>query len=230
MDHSSLGRCLYLNLHPKEKTCTLNCVYCPVGSTINHTTEREEYSPKNEIFAEIYHYITKHEQPDYIWLQSRGEPALYLQFGNLVQKIKNSFKGIKVAVWTNSTLFPRWNIREEFSKCDLIISDLDSVLPKEFTGINRPHKDINHENVLLGIREFKKWFSGVFRLHTVFLNGLNDTEGNLEGLKKFLADISPEKYYVTFGQIKGIDPVTDGFKSLLNEKFSEVPYEITFLN
>ena len=84
------GKTMRVDFNP-FKTCSFNCVYCVLGLTTEMTTERREFYPVGEVFAEIRRHIEENGKPDAILLTGSGEPALYSGFGDLAMRIKEAY-------------------------------------------------------------------------------------------------------------------------------------------
>ncbi|MFX0178442.1 MAG: radical SAM protein [Candidatus Hodarchaeota archaeon] len=210
------------------KVCSFNCLYCPLGNTTRQIMEREEFFPPDEIFKEINDFIEKNGKPNYVWLKGNGEPSLYSGIKKLVESIKQTYPDLKIGSWLNGSLFYREDVRNDFLVCDLIIVHLDSIDPKEFLKISRHHKDVKLNNTIEGISRFKKSFKGRFGVSTVFLNGINANEKNLEELRGFLIEILPDLYMVQEFSNEKFKPIPEDFKLKIKEKFIDLPFDIVF--
>jgi len=211
------------------KTCSFNCVYCPLGNTTRQIMDREEFFPPEDIFREIHDFIQKNGEPDYVWLKGSGEPALYSGFKRLAQLIKQKYPSLKIGSWINGSLLYREDVRSDFSICDLIVVHLDSSTPKEFLKIARHHKDIKFNNLIEGIKLFKNDFNGEFGICSVFLRNINANEKNLEGLKDLLLEINPDFYIVQEFNDETFRSLTEEFKVKIKEIFRSLPFEVRVL-
>ncbi|MFX1468951.1 MAG: radical SAM protein [Promethearchaeota archaeon] len=211
------------------KTCSFNCVYCPLGNTTRQIMDREEFFPPEDIFREIYDYIEKNGEPDYVWLKGNGEPTLYSGFKRLTQLIIQNYPGLKIGSWLNGSLLYREDVRSDFSICDLIVLHLDSSTPKEFLKISRHHKDVKFYNVIEGIKLFKNNFKGRLGISTVFLRNINANEKNLKGLKELVLEISPDFYLIQESNDEKFKPLTEEFKAKIKEIFSDLPFQVRIL-
>ena len=222
------GTRLPVDFNP-PKTCSFNCVYCPLGDTTRQIMDREEFFPPEDIFREIGDFIEKNGEPDYVWLKGNGEPTLYSGFKRLTQLIQQGYPSLKIGTWSNGSLFYKEDVRSEFSICALIIVHLDSSNPKDLLRIARYHKDIKFNNVIEGIKLFKNSFKGKFGISTVFIRDINANEKNLEGLKALLMEINPDFYMIQEFNNEKFKPMTKEFKTKIKEIFSGLPFEVRFL-
>jgi len=97
-----LGRSLGVDLIP-FKSCTLDCVYCQIGRTTNHTIEREEYVPMEAVLAQIEEAVKRGPRPDYITMAGSGEPPLYKRLGELIDAI-HGICDVPIDISTNGTM------------------------------------------------------------------------------------------------------------------------------
>jgi len=219
------GKCLHINLF-KKKTCSFDCVYCGDGQTELKTVERVFTGPVNRIFQEISDYIEKNGVPDYIWYSCKGEPTLYVFYGSLNKKIKAAYPDIKLASWTNCTLMYREDTCEALNLCDVIIADFDGVVDEDFQKINRPHEKLNIDEIAAQLLEFRSQYPGEFWLHTVFLDGFNDSKESLTALIKYLKKLAPDTFYITLGQID--EPLSEEFKKNLEKQLEKMPFKYQY--
>lgn len=187
-----LGMSLGVDLVP-HKVCTLNCVYCECGKTTKLTTERREYIPYDEVVKEIDHYLQHNPNPDYFTFSGSGEPTLNSRLGDVLQYIKSRSKGIPVAVLTNGTLLNDPQVRRELSAADVVLPSLDAADELAFIKVNRPHRTIKVPDMIQGLVDFRKEYSGKIWLEVLIIPGINDHEDHLVALKKAFEQIHPDE-------------------------------------
>jgi len=190
-----LGVSLGIDLVP-YKTCTLNCVYCECGRTTNLTVDRKEYVPLAEILAELDDYLKKSPELDYITFSGSGEPTLHTGVGEIIRFLKEGYPSYRVAVLTNGTLFYDKGIREEVKNADLIIPSLDAASEEAFGMVNRPHGSLSIDVIIKGLAELRKEFSGDIWLEVFIVPGMNDSDAELQLLKKAIGEIRPDRVQV----------------------------------
>lgn len=218
------GKCLHINFF-KRKTCSFDCVYCSDGNTELKTIERVFTGPVNMIFQEVSDFIDKNGEPDYIWYSCKGEPSLYLLFGTLNKKIKETYPKVKLASWTNCSLLNREDIRNDLKYCDFIIADLDGVIDENFQKINRPHPMLKLDEILSSLKQFRSEFKGKIWIHTVFLKDFNDSDESISALKDYLIDIKPNSFFISLGSIGAEGPLPDEFKINLEKQLASLPFK-----
>jgi wyosine [tRNA(Phe)-imidazoG37] synthetase (radical SAM superfamily) len=186
-----LGLSLGVDIMP-VKICTLDCVYCQVGKTTNKTLQRKTYIHIEPIIAELMQRLDEGLIADYITLSGSGEPTLNERFGELIDKIK-ALTSIPVAVLTNGTLLIDPTVRQACSKAEVVIPSLDAADQKTFQDINRPHNELNIEDVIDGLVKFREQYSGKIWLEVFFVENLNTEPEQIENIKNAIEKIRPDK-------------------------------------
>lgn len=186
-----LGFSLGVDLVP-PKTCNLDCVYCQLGRTTNKVVERREYVAVERILKEVEEVLASHPSIDYITLSGSGEPTLNLGIGELIKGIKG-IASIPVAVLTNGVLLFEGEVREALSKADLVIPSLDAATQSGFRRINRPHPSLKLDEIVEGLINFRRVFTGQIWLEVMLLKGLNDGDSDLFELGRIIERIEPDR-------------------------------------
>ena len=190
-----LGISLGIDLVP-HKTCLFNCVYCECGRTTNLTCERREYVPTNEVIAELDEFLATAPDLDYVTFAGSGEPTLHSGIGEIISFIKDRYPCYRVAVLTNSALFTEPGVRAALMRADLVVPSLDAVSEEVFVKINRPSPGITAGQVLEGLLDFAREYTGEVWLEIFIVPGVNDTEKELRLLKDAVIAIEPDRVQV----------------------------------
>lgn len=161
---SSLGIDL---LSQDDKICNFDCIYCQLGRNPGYTLERKLYVPTEDIIKEIQLLPKIHI--DYITFSGRGEPTLAINLGETIQEIKNLRKE-PIAVLTNGALIGRDDVRQELSLADLVAVKLDVHSQESLEKTNRPGPRIKFEDILNGIKKFRKEYAGKLALQIMFID------------------------------------------------------------
>ncbi len=190
-----LGLSLGLSLSP-DKTCDLDCIYCQWGSTGRTVLERKEYAQVGQIILELKSWLQEHPQAakelKFVTLSGLGEPTLHTGFGGLIDQARE-LTGAKIAVITNSTFLGDKAVRQELLKADLIVPSLDAVDPVIFERIDRPHPGVRLDEIIDGLVALRKEFAGTIWLEIMLVAGVNDDDAHIQGLKKAIRRINPDK-------------------------------------
>ena len=187
-----LGRSLGVDPIP-SKTCNYQCVYCQLGRTTYFTNTRENFFPKNQIISEIKEGIKQNEGKfDYITFVGSGEPTLYKDLRDLIVNAKK-FSSKPICIITNGSLLHDKDVIDALLMADVILPSLDAGDEKSFVRINRPHLAIQFKNMIQGLINFKKQFSGKFWIETMVMKGLNDSKEELMKIKEQIEEINPDR-------------------------------------
>lgn len=186
-----LGLSLGVDITP-FKLCSLDCVYCQLGPTTTKTTKTKDYFSDQEILTQIKKRIKTSPRIDYITFSGSGEPTLNSRIGPLIKKIKE-FTDIPVAVLTNSTLLTQKKVRDALKQADVVVPSLDAAVQDIFEKINRPHSSLKIEEIIDGLKKFRKEFQQQIWLEIVFVKGINDSPSHIKALKKAAQEIKPDK-------------------------------------
>ena len=186
-----LGLSLGVDLVP-FKTCNFDCIYCQLGRTTRKTEERREWVSIEEVIEELKAALSSEHKIDYLTFSGSGEPTLNSRLGEAIKKIKG-FTAIQVAVLTNGALLRSAEVREELMESDLVIPSLDAASQRVFEKVNRPLPSISIEEVIEGIRAFKKAYRGKLWLEIMLVKGVNDSPDELQRMKEAISRIAPHK-------------------------------------
>jgi len=186
-----LGRSFGVDIVP-FKVCTLDCIYCQLGKTIEKTIERKPYVPVESVIAELKEALKKGLETDYITIAGSGEPTLNSQLGEIIDRIKENTY-IPVAIVTNGTLFYRADVRAECAKADVVLPSLDAGDEKAFRRINRPHRDISIEKLISGLCDFRNEYTGSIWLEVFLVDLLNTDSEQIAKIRAVIQRIRPDK-------------------------------------
>jgi wyosine [tRNA(Phe)-imidazoG37] synthetase (radical SAM superfamily) len=189
-----LGYSLGVDILP-FKICSLDCIYCQLGSTRRKTVQRKKYFDIDTVLAQIKNAVASGQRIDYITFSGSGEPTLNVFIGKLIREIKK-ITSIPVAVLTNGTLLMHRSVRHALSAADLVVPSLDAASQDIFERINRPHKSLKIRQIIRGLVQFRQEFKGRIWLEILFVKGVNDSPGHLEKLKKAISQIKPDKIHL----------------------------------
>ena len=193
-----LGRSLGINNIP-PKVCSYSCVYCQVGLTTNLSIERNEYYSPMIIYTEVRDRLNEirnnKERIDYLSFVPDGEPTLDVNLYETTQLLQDF--GIKIAVFTNSSLIWKKEVREALKLADYVSVKIDAINESTWKHINHPAISLNINKILDGILEFKEIFNGTFVTETMLIDGMNDNEDELIKIAHFVVKVDPEIAYLT---------------------------------
>jgi wyosine [tRNA(Phe)-imidazoG37] synthetase (radical SAM superfamily) len=160
---------------------------------------RDGFYPPKMILEHVRDRIEKvqaeRDTIDYLTFVSDGEPSLDVNLGREIEKLGSL--GIKTAVITNSSLIWREDVRRDLSKADWVSVKVDTVREDVWHRINRPHGNLDLQEILDGLLEFSKTYSGVLCTETMLVRGLNDDEEHAGEIARYISGIKPAIAYLS---------------------------------
>lgn len=188
------------------KVCNFDCIYCQLGNTTKKTSQRKEYIRIEDILSELTQLISNFDYSasragrrnlhiDYITISGTGEPLLNLGISTLIRGIKE-ITSIPIALITNASLIKDRNIRKEILGADLILPSLDTISKETFRMTDRPCPEINIEDIIDGLIDLRREFSGKIYLEIMIVKGINDNTDDFIKFKKVILKIEPDRIHL----------------------------------
>lgn len=169
-----LGVCLGIDTLA-DRFCSYNCVYCRFGRGQPTITRQHFISPgalAGEVRKKLVQVQKDHGKIDYLVFASGGEPTLDLHPGKEIALLKEM--GYPVAVFTNGSLLWIEAVRQALSLADWICLKMDTVDEMIWRRLNRPAGQINFAEMLQGVVQFVRDYSGTFVSETTLVKGYNE--------------------------------------------------------
>jgi wyosine [tRNA(Phe)-imidazoG37] synthetase (radical SAM superfamily) len=183
-----LGRSLGINNIP-PKHCSYACVYCQVGPTPEQEiTPRPFYLPEEilrQVRSRLEDVHAHGEAVDYLTFVPDGEPTLDSRLGESIDALREL--GLPIAVISNASLLWHADVRSALCRADWVSVKIDSVVPRAWERINRPHGVLRLADILGGIERFATEFGGRLVSETMLVDGLNDGGEDIAALGRFIA-------------------------------------------
>jgi wyosine [tRNA(Phe)-imidazoG37] synthetase (radical SAM superfamily) len=162
-----IGRSLGIDIIPKgRKVCTFDCTYCQLGRARPVALSKRVQGPLKSIIAELN--ALPELDIDYITFSGSGEPTLSKNLEGIIKAIRKIRKE-KIAVFTNATLLDKKDVQQALRLTDLVEVKLDADTESVLRAVNNPSKGIKHENIVSGIKKFKKIYKGRLCLQVMFV-------------------------------------------------------------
>jgi wyosine [tRNA(Phe)-imidazoG37] synthetase (radical SAM superfamily) len=204
-----LGLSLGVDILPRYKLCTFNCVYCEIGPTYQAVPPeyRIKAPPTIKYRKELKDILKFFPHLDSITFGYNGEPTLnenLLDFYNIAFEVRAETKWNgekpKMAIFTNSSTMYSQEIRDRLIKFDLIVAKLDAALELDFLRTNRPHKKAIDINIIIdSLVELKKNMKeSKLAIQCLIYNSYredfisNDNNTNIEKLALAIKQIKPD--------------------------------------
>ena len=192
-----LGISLGINIIP-AKTCTLDCVYCQCGLTTRKTVTRESFFPIKDILTAVRSAVrnsqptTRNSQLSFLTFSGEGEPTLNKDIGTIIRRLKQEYS-IPVAVITNSTLLTDPQVRRDLYAADLVVPSLDAADQRTFARVDRCHSSIKVQDIIEGLKRFRRYYRGKMWLEIMLVKGVNDLVEHVVALRKAAYAIQPDR-------------------------------------
>jgi wyosine [tRNA(Phe)-imidazoG37] synthetase (radical SAM superfamily) len=132
-------------------------------------------------------------QIDYISFVSNGEPTLDRELAEEIRLLRTC--GHRIAVFTNSSLLWRDDVKEGLLLADYVSVKIDTVHEATWRRINRPHGRLRLPAILGGIADFARSFLGILTTETMLVKNFNDTLDEVRGVARYLASLQRGKSY-----------------------------------
>lgn len=192
-----LGRSLGVNNIP-HKICTYSCLYCQVGKAIKMQVDRQGFYKPEDLADEVKMILDnirdKNDFPDYITIVPDGEPTLDINLGKLIAMLKTT--GIAVAVITNGSLISYPDVREDLHRADYVSAKADVFDTGKWKLLNKPHRRLDLNDIISGMRTFAREFSGKLVTETMLIKGINDSDSDLKNTAQHIMTYNPDTAYI----------------------------------
>ncbi|GAB6045034.1 radical SAM protein [Caminibacter profundus] len=182
------GMSLGIDLSPDKKRCNFDCVYCelePAKPILNY-----DNPPKvDDVIKEVKQAVSLHHF-DVLTITSNGEPTLYPYLDELIDELKLLNK--KLLILSNSSTIDNPKIQNSLKKLDIVKLSLDAVTPSIFKKLDRS-EGIDIENIINGIKDFRKKYIGELIIEILVVKGINDKDEEFKKINKVLKEINPNR-------------------------------------
>jgi len=218
-----LGRSLGIDLlSTASKTCTFDCLYCQLGRTTHPQVERREFVPLARLASELEQIESL--EADYVAFSGVGEPTLASNLGKAIEQVRSALK-LPVAVFTNSSLMPIAEIRQDLSRADLVLVKLDAPSEDIFRLVNRPLAPYSLQEVLDGIKLFRGQYKGKLALQMMFIR---ENRGCAARMARLAAELSPDEVQINTPLREcTVDPLPPGDIAAIRDEFRRMKKVVT---
>ncbi len=189
-----LGRSLGVDIVP-FKVCSYDCVYCQLGRTTDLTATPRSLVSASEVMREIEQWLKSGGTADYITYAGSGEPTLNSDLGEMIRATK-MLTSIPSAVITNGSLLSEPDTGAAISMADVLLPSLDAGTEDTFQTVNRPDKTLSFAKMTEGLVRTSKEFPGQVWLEVMLVDGLNDSEAELQAMRDIIQRACPNKLQI----------------------------------
>ena len=222
------GLSLGIDLSPEQKQCNYDCLYCELKGA--KTVDKVKNPPLVvDVIKDVTLSLLKYTDIEVITITANGEPTLYPNLKELVSQLNKIKKEKKLLILSNASTISSETIQDALLDIDIVKLSLDSADEKIFKKLDRPHKQINLQDVINGMIEFRKKFKNSLILEVLVVKDLNDTKEEFEKLNLVFNKIKPDR--VDIGTIDRpsaykVDAVTVDRLEFLSKFIENIPVNI----
>ena len=226
------GLSLGIDLSPKSKSCNFDCLYCELEAS--KAVDKITDPPKIEdIIKDVKSALLKFPDIEVITITSNGEPTLYQDLDDLVDKLNKIKFDKKLLILSNASTIYDKKIQNILKKIDIVKLSLDSAIESTFKKLDRPLHDIKLENIINGLIEFRKVYDKSLVIEILVVKNLNDTPKQMQELNRVLQKIKPNR--VDLGTIDRpsayhVEAVDTNTLKKLSKEFENLALSIIYKN
>jgi wyosine [tRNA(Phe)-imidazoG37] synthetase (radical SAM superfamily) len=162
------------------------------------------------VLAELERWLSEHPgrgagAADHLTFSGAGEPTLHRDLGAVIRWLAERTP-VDLALLTNGTLLSDPALRAELAPLAVICPSLDTALEPTFAYLNRPHPALSAAALVDSLRALRDEFTGQIWLEVLLVEGVNDSDAELEALSAALARIRPDRVQLNTAVRPGADP------------------------
>ncbi len=180
------GSSLGIDLSPALKQCNFDCLYCELAPSAT-TDEQKNVVEVSTIINELKEHL--HDKIDVITITANGEPTLYPYLDELIDELNKIKNSTQTLILTNSSTLVNEKVFNSLLKLDQVKLSLDAVSNSVFKRIDRPHVNIEIEQIVQKVIEFSKVYKGKLFIEILFVKDLNDTKEEIQKLNDVLMQL-----------------------------------------
>jgi wyosine [tRNA(Phe)-imidazoG37] synthetase (radical SAM superfamily) len=190
------GNILEIN-NVNKKVCSYNCIYCPLGKADCCSITQDCFLTPYELHLLVRKKLEAIKQAgesiDYIVFSGNGEPTLDLGLSKEILLLREF--GYKIAVFTNASLLWNYNVQENLMYADHVSIRIDTLNEETWQKMSRPHRRLNYELILDGIKSFTNKYHGTITTETTLVKNMNDNAKEIELLAGYLNSLKIKTAY-----------------------------------
>lgn len=228
-----LGQSVGINNIP-PKVCTYTCVYCQLGKAVKVQSKRQAFYTTGEVVEatkKLLGNLDSTTSVDYLTLVPDGEPALDINMKQTIIELRKL--GYPVAVITNSSLLWDEAVRDALYQADWVSTKLDGGDEKVWRKVNAPHRSLEFDRMIEGLKAFSHSFDGIHVTETMMIDRYNDSYENIRNISNILNTLSVDISYVSIPTrppaAKNIHPAGEQALVAAYDEFSEIVPRVEYL-
>jgi wyosine [tRNA(Phe)-imidazoG37] synthetase (radical SAM superfamily) len=156
--------------------------------------DRREYVPINAVVAELQSWMETDGDADYAAIAGSGEPTLHSDFGKVLQTLKQY--PIPSALLTNGSMLIHPEVRDAAACADIVKVSLSAWNQRSFEWINRPHHQMQFNELIEGIKTFRAQFTGKLWVEVFMLLGINSVPEDVKKIADLIKEIQADTVHI----------------------------------
>ena len=197
--------------------------------------ERKAFYDSDQVLhaakAKVKEAEKRNEPIDFLTFVPDGEPILDASLGTEIDLLKKP--GIEIAVITNASLLWRRDVRDDLVKADWVSLKIDAVSEQTWRKINRPHKSLKLADIMEGILNFSREFTGELVSETMLVLDVNDDDEEIERIADFVKDVGCKKSYISVPTrppaLAWVKPTTEDRMAAAYHVFKDKSIDVEYL-
>jgi len=129
-----------------------------------------------------------------VTLSGSGEPTLHSGFGEVIRFLKQ--RSIPSVLLTNGSTLMLPEVRDAASHADIVKVSLSAWDQQSFGWINRPHPQLQYDDLVEGINKFRAQFAGSLWMEIFMLLGINSAPENVKKIAAQIKKIKPDRVHI----------------------------------
>ena len=162
------------------------CTFCSM-----YKETRFERRPVEDVIHELGRKL-ENIRPDAITFSGSGEPTLHSGIDRLITFIRRE-TNTRIAILTNGSMLADPDVRHSLLEADLVVPSLDAGCQETFEYVNRPHDQINFNQMLVGLVKFRQEYQGQYWLEVFICRGVTDSDDEIDRIADCIKQIDPDK-------------------------------------
>ncbi len=186
------GISLGIDLSPGTKQCNYDCLYCELAAA--KPVEAIQNPPSVELVVdELKSALKEHPDIEVITITANGEPTLYPFLDELIERINEIKNGYKTLILTNASTIWLPQIQNSLAKLDIVKLSLDCATKECFKKLDRPLEGMELDNIIEGIKSFRKRFRGSMIIEILMVPSINTSKREIEALNRTLLALGADR-------------------------------------
>lgn len=179
----------------QEKKCNFDCLYCelPKGE---RTSKPANLPTISELLKALQEKLQEYPDADVVTLCGNGEPTLHPELKQIIIEVKKIIGARPLLILSNGSTICDKSVQDALMLCDIVKLSLDSARDESLKKIDRPENGFSVKNIIEAMASFRKEFKKELVIEILLVDGVNDSDLEIEPLKNALLTICPDKIHL----------------------------------